>query len=136
MKIIFYLKYSTHFGESLYITGNMPELGAGEDLVEMQYFNNDYWRIELDIVSQPDKHALLYKYVFKGTDGALTYEFQQSREILLGSKSARSLKVYDVWNFAGSSANAFCTAPFQKVLLPVRTQDKVKTSRHHTQFLK
>lgn len=137
MKINFYLKYHTHFGETLYITGNVPELGLEKELVEMQYFNDDYWRIEVNIdTSALNNEALKYAYVFKGTNGELVHEFQQTKRSILSTHLPPSLKVYDIWNFAGAYGNVFYTAPFQQVLLPKRKPQKIKIKKSFTHIFK
>jgi 4-alpha-glucanotransferase len=51
MKIHFYLKFHTKYGQTLFITGNCKALGNFEKdaAVPMQYLNDDYWSLTLDL---------------------------------------------------------------------------------------
>lgn len=136
MKLFFYIRYHTHFGESLFITGNAAELGGGRDLIEMHYFNQDFWRIELDIdVTTLDEKPLEYKYVFKGTDGELVHEFR-NRTIYLKQHNVSTLKIFDMWNYSGAYPNVFYTDPFQKILLPSRKASKIEFKKNITHIFK
>ncbi|MFT4093474.1 MAG: 4-alpha-glucanotransferase [Niabella sp.] len=127
MRFVFYLRYYTRVGESLWISGNAAELGGDHQMVEMKYFNHDYWKLEINIdIEQLQKKTLQYRYLFKGTNGELVDEFQQPRTIFLATSAVATLKVYDTWNFAGAFGNVFYTAPFQKILLAKHKEAKYK----------
>ncbi|GAB3431503.1 4-alpha-glucanotransferase [Niabella aquatica] len=114
MKFVFYLKYHTRFGERLAITADF----SGPGYMEMQYFNDEYWKFEIDIDSAliPQK-TLTYRYTFKTAEGVVIDEFQQPRRLVIDGE-VDILKIYDTWNYAGAIANTFYTSPFQEVLLP------------------
>lgn len=113
--IIFFLKYHTDFGACLYITTNHPDLAC----IEMQYFNQDYWRIKLQLdPSQWRTQPLRYNYFLLDAEGSRIDEFQTPRELALPGKGIEVLNVYDSWNHAGAISNTFYTAPFQQILLP------------------
>ena len=52
MKIDFYLRFHTKFGQSLFITGNLGVLGYNvvDDALPMSFLSEDYWHasVELD----------------------------------------------------------------------------------------
>ena len=70
MKIHFYLKFHTKYGQTLFITGNGKALGNFEKdaAVPMQYLNDDYWSVTLDFdaVQSP---SVQYYYQLKTADG-------------------------------------------------------------------
>jgi 4-alpha-glucanotransferase len=133
MKVIFYIKYHTRFGERLAIVANAKELQSSNGYVNMQYLNDEYWKLEtqIDIADLPGQ-ALQYKYIFIDNDGTRTEEFQSPRNLVPEDKDTAVLKVYDTWNYAGDVINTFSTAPFQKVLLPQRKASGVKPGKNTT----
>ena len=69
MRLQFYLRYHTSFGQSLWISTN-GELGTDiiDDAIPMTYMNEEFWFAELKI----DKDAypkFRYKYILKNADG-------------------------------------------------------------------
>ncbi len=51
MKLHFYVRFHTDFGQTLSVLGNIPALGQDKpaDALLMNYFNNDYWQLSIDI---------------------------------------------------------------------------------------
>ena len=57
MKILFNIGYRTNWGESVYISGNIPELGNGDETqaLKLNLNGNESWSIELEIAdTTPD----------------------------------------------------------------------------------
>ncbi|MGC4231835.1 MAG: carbohydrate-binding module family 20 domain-containing protein, partial [Niabella sp.] len=131
MKFVFYLKYHTRFGESLAITANF----SGPGYMEMEYFNDEYWKFETEISSSaiPQK-TLIYKYALRTAEGVVIDEFQEPRRLVI-EEDVDFLKVYDTWNYAGAIANAF-TSPFREVLLPKHKAVKGKPGKEVTHLFK
>ncbi len=121
MRLAFYLHFHTHYGESLWISGNFRQPGsqAGLERFPMEYVNQELWKWELEI---PEDDAagreISYSFLFRKKDGDFISEGAQERDLLL-SEGTSVLKIYDYWNDPGEFGNVFYTAPFQKVLLPV-----------------
>lgn len=133
MKVIFYIKYHTRFGERLAIDANAKELQSENGYMDMQYLNDEYWKLEANInAADLTGQTLQYKYIFIDEEGIRTEEFQSPRKLVLGDQSATALKIYDTWNYAGDVVNTFSTAPFQKVLLPQRKASAVKLNKDTT----
>ncbi|MFT3901547.1 MAG: 4-alpha-glucanotransferase [Niabella sp.] len=120
MKCQFQLRYHTVFGESLWVSGNCAELGHSDPgkLVMMEYLNNDYWKLEIDIdVERIVGGQVVYRYYVKTISGELLPERLNSHAIELPASSVGMIKAIDSWNYAGQYENVFYTAPFQQVLL-------------------
>ena len=51
MKIIFNINYRTRWGEALYICGDLPVMGAGNDenALQLNFLGGESWQIELDL---------------------------------------------------------------------------------------
>lgn len=129
IKIHFYIRYSTRFGESLLLSGNIPQLGVlvPEDAAAMNYLNEAYWSYDLELHTPPADlpASIQYKYLFKDKSGRITEEWDDGKTIEIKKITAEEIHAVDTWNAAGQYENAFFTSPFREVLLP-RTQPRVK----------
>lgn len=125
MKLIFYLRYRTRFGESLWLKLNAEQL-VGNKKIEMEYLNENYWRAEVETDAGSNVDSITYSYTFKGVDGTFTDEYQQPRMLGIKGLNRSVVKIYDTWNFAGAVANTFYTAPFGEILLPRLKAEKPK----------
>ena len=120
MKLQFYLRYHTSYGQSLWISGDTDELGNGDPAkaLPMNYLNDEFWTATLEIKRKNLSRHITYKYLLKNTDGGWIYEWGQDRYLEgLKKTEIQDLQLVDTWNHAGEYENAFYTAPFVKVLL-------------------
>ena len=140
MNLQFYLRFHTEFGQSLWICGNTEVLGNNdqEKAVEMEYLNDEWWHIALDIPKKNWQHdAITYKYFLKDQEGNLTAEWGQDRCIELPAKTITEIQLTDIWNHAGEYENAFYTAPFKNVLLSHKVpKSKNKSPKNFTHLFK
>ena len=135
MKVQFYLRFHTEFGQSLLVSGNMDELGNDDFLkaIPMTYLNDQFWEVSIEL--KPKKlNYLQYKYILKTREGEIIPEFGNDRSAELSKNDLNEVVLIDTWNHAGEFENAFFTAPFQKTLLSknvtnVKTRD-VKQPTH------
>ncbi len=127
MTIHFYLKYYTHFGQSLFITGNNDYLGNNnrDAAIELSFYNNDYWHAKIEFPKDFDD-TVLYKYFLKDTDGSIIFDGEENRVIDLSLIRTGFITMYDTWNGANTVGNVFFTRAFNKVLLNKVT--KIKTA--------
>jgi len=125
MKIHFYIRFHTEFGQSLHISGNHPLLGNGDEAksVSMVYFNQEFWMLTVDW-NEELPFSLQYHYLLRNEDGSLIPEWGLDRILYLPANHSEDIRAIDTWNHAGDTSNVFFTDPFQKVLLP--------GTRHHT----
>ena len=119
MNLQFYLRYHTRYGQSLWVSGNLEELGNGDPAraLAMNYLNDEFWTATIDIRKKDIPEKTWYKYYLKNEDGELLAEWGQDRFLDLAAKNTTELQLIDTWNYAGEFENAFFTAPFQRVLL-------------------
>ena len=125
MRIDFYLRFHTQFGQSLAIVGNIPALGLNDPgkALPMHFFNEEFWHVRIEI--DPSHHQLHYRYVFTDKNGEQKKEAEKERIIDL-KKHSSDIVVIDTWNDESSYENAFFTAPFTDVFFKGR---KGKTSK-------
>ncbi len=118
MKIHFYLRFHTKFGQALYVSGNIEELGKGDQAqaFPLQYMNNDYWEGAIEVNIGPGKN-IQYNYLLKIEDGTIISESGSDRMVDIPKKGIEEIQLVDIWNHAGEFENAFFTAPFQQTLL-------------------
>lgn len=119
MKIQFYLRYHTEFGQSLWITGNTEELGNNlpEKALPMEYLNEDFWHCNIEVKKKEVQSPVIYKYILKNKDGELLFEWGNDRVIEFGNKKINELQIVDTWNNAGEYENVFYSDAFRNVLL-------------------
>ncbi len=119
MKLHFYLRFHTEFGQSLWICGNIPELG-NDDFAQakpMEYLNEELWESQVTIRRKDLQRNIRYKYLLKNKDGELISEWGNDRTVDVFRKELEEVQLVDTWNHAGEYENVFFSMPFKKVLL-------------------
>src|SRR5258705_4634567 len=132
MKVQFYLRFHTEFGQSLLVSGNTDELGNDElsNALAMTYLNEQFWVATVELKQKKLSHRQ-YKYILNTSDGEFIPEFGNDRSADLGKNGINELQFIDTWNHAGEYENAFFTAPFQNILLSKNTTKvKAKDVKH------
>lgn len=130
MKLNFYLRFHTEMGQSLWIVGDLDELGNNipSKAFPMDYLNDEFWYCSIEIkLKDISKEGASYKYILKNKEGELLYEWGNDRSISIFNKEQQELQLVDVWNHAGEYENVFFSTAFNKVLLS-SFQTKVKES--------
>jgi 4-alpha-glucanotransferase len=138
MKIHFYLKFFTKFGQSLSISGSTKALGDNDvnRAFPLSYLNHDFWHGEIE-ADPAEAVKIQYKYVFRQEDGTLIVEGDNHKQLDISKSGVDEIEVFDTWCNAGSYENAFYTDPFQRVLLNEnRTHHKVKSPKVFTHIFK
>lgn len=128
-KILFQIRFKTVYGQDLYIMGNHPMLGdnKADHAVPLQYFNEEYWYLQLDITAADIvDRDISYHYVLKNADGTVNYDWGHDKTFNPARIQSEELMIIDAWNHAGYFENSFYTEPFTQVLLkendtPVKT---------------
>jgi len=137
MKIDFYLRFNTIYGQSLAISGNLLSLGNEEPgkALPMQFLTHDFWHISLEIdkTAIPELH---YHYVFTNELGEIIREGERERMVSLSQITKEHLVIIDTWNHAGYVENAFYTAPFKQVYFSDKYQLKSKKEKNPTHIFR
>jgi len=119
MTIHFYLRFSTHFGQSIFVSGNNDILG-NDDLAKafpIQYLNDQLWHGSITVNTTKDLNTIRYKYILREEGKEETVEFGDDRVALLDDTQADEIVFFDTWNYSGETENVYFTQPFQDVLL-------------------
>lgn len=132
MVIHFYLRFSTKFGQSIFVSGDTDLLGNDDTskALPIQYLNDQLWHGSVEIDKAITAEPIKYKYILREEGTAETIEFGDDRIIVVDEIAAEEVMLFDTWNFAGETENAFFTQPFQNVLLKrQKTAGKAKTKQ-------
>ncbi|MGZ3840215.1 MAG: 4-alpha-glucanotransferase [Flavisolibacter sp.] len=115
MRIDFYLRFHTQFGQSLAVVGDIPALGLNEmhKALPLRFFNEEFWHASIDL-DPSEYNAVHYRYVFTSEKGEMKIEAEKERVIEL-KKNTNDVVVIDMWNDDSFYENAFYTAPFTEV---------------------
>src|SRR4051812_28500614 len=98
MKLDFYLRFHTRFGQTLAVIGDIPVLGNGqwEKALPLQFLNDEYWHTSIEI-DATGIEAIHYRYLYTGEKGDRKKEAEKSRVIDL-KKLSGDIVVIDTWN--------------------------------------
>lgn len=132
MKIEFRINYHTQWGERIYVTGNIPELGSGDinKAVAMNYKASGDWTLQTDI-NEKKYNSLEYKYVLKNETARTTEVEWGKPRVLILDKGLDSTVLIDAWNSVSELNNIYMTSPFVNVLLrkPVNQEEPKEDTR-------
>lgn len=136
MKIEFYLRFRTKYGQALFVTGNLSVLGNNDaaNAFPLRFLNEEFWygSIELD---EADVNAFHYHYLFQNEYGEIIKEGEKHRTIDF-HKVTTDLVLVDSWNDESFFENALYTAPFREVFLKDSKKAKPKKEDGHTHLFK
>lgn len=126
MKVDFYLRFQTQFGQKLAISGNLTVLGNNEPekALLLEFLNDEFWHASIEI--DPEGLDLLqYRYIFMDLNSDVKKEAEKNRIVEI-KKITADVVVIDTWNDEGFVENAFFTTPFTEVFLKNRHKSKYK----------
>jgi len=136
MKIEFYLRFRTKYGQALFVTGNLSALGNNDaaNAFPLRFLNEEFWygSIELD---ETEVNALHYHYLFQNEYGETIKEGEKHR-IIDFRKTAADLVLVDSWNDESFFENALYTTPFREVFLKDSKKPKPKKDEEYTHVFK
>lgn len=97
MKITFNINYHTEWGESVYVCGNIPELGNGDSrqAQEMNLMSPDQWQLELNLSHDPADFN--YWFIIKAPEREWRFEWGKAHRYVAGS-GIRSCLIFDSWH--------------------------------------
>lgn len=112
MKVHFYLRYGTQFGQTLSIS--ITKDGQTQ-YQPMLYVNQEFWHFALEITDKKPSGILRYQYELHNTGKISTPDWESERSIDLGEHTKGDVQIIDTWNDAGAYENAFATQPFKNI---------------------
>ncbi len=134
------LRYSTVYGQNIYISGNHDLLGNNEleKALPLSFIDNEFWGVTLTISNAKSLDKLIsYNYIIKNIDGTLIYDNGKDKNFTLSEYSCSKILIIDAWNYTGYFENVFYSEPFANVLLKGNyTPVKVITPKNYTHHFK
>lgn len=120
MKLTLLLRFHTHPGQSLWLTGNHPLLGNDDEAqaVPLQYLDPEFWQVSFEL-PQPaaPNRDITYCYILRHADGSAVRDWGRDRELNPAAFNTDEVLIVDAWNAPAFFENAFYTEPFREVLL-------------------
>lgn len=124
MLITFTIPFGTIFGEKMYVTGNIPELGDWQHLKEMTYSDEEVWEIEIEINNPVS--VIEYHYVLFNSDAIYKNEFG-SRKLYPAELKSKVL-VKDFWRDVNTPSNPLFKSAFSDVLF--KSSDRIVNNKN------
>lgn len=133
LKIHFYIRFSTQFGQSLLLSSDISEAP-----VQMLYLNENFWVFHLELNTATKLPGIIkYKYLLKEKDGEISEEWNDHKQVDVKNIAAEEIHLIDTWNFSGQAENSYYSSPFQNVLLaPQKPLIKVQAYKGYTHLFK
>jgi 4-alpha-glucanotransferase len=115
MKIRFQVQYHTNWGQIIYITGCLPELGEWNtaSAKQMQYTGEGNWSLEIELPNQP--LTVEYRYLLF-SDGNLSFEDWPKNHIQNITDADRNYILADSWQLVPPNPAVYSSV-FQKIRL-------------------
>ena len=112
MRIQFFIRFSTRFGQSLFISGNTSALGNNDPdkALLLTYLNHEYWTGEID-ADPAEAVKIQYQYIFSQQDGTRIFEGNDHKQIDISKSGVESVQVFDSWCDEGNIENVFLYRP-------------------------
>jgi len=139
MKLHFYLRFHTSYGQSLSIKIDKNEPGE-QYLVKsipMEYLNDQFWYGSIEIKRKELQKKIFYNYELKNELTEIINEWGNDRSISEFKKDVNEIWLVDTWNHAGEYENVFFSDPFNNILLkPFHTKSKATNDKDFTHIFK
>ena len=73
MTVFFQIRFSTRYGQRLYVLGDHPLLGGGNtaEALPMEYLNENEWSVRVEIPHSKKFSEFSYKYLLQEPDGRI-----------------------------------------------------------------
>ena len=134
MKLHFYLRFSSQYGEQLYLKTNISAF----ERVRMEYLNDEYWTVQLELPADVAKDAktLKYYYILHGLKGEVKEDWGAGRDIDLLAQHPDNVQIMDNWTPMNQLEHVFMTQPFRKVSMPTKASTGTSSSSAFTHIFK
>ena len=115
MKISFNINYHTQWGESLYICGDLLQLGGGDprEALEMKLSAPDSWTIDLEFKGEPINFS--YYFIVKAPGKEWRFEWGKPHRFI-GGQGLKSVKIFDSWQDQPSDKPYYSSAFIDGIL--------------------
>lgn len=96
MKLSFHVNYRTNWGESVFVTGNIPLLGNNDisSSLKLNLSDSEHWSTTIDIPD--DVKQFEYNYVVRNENGDIKHEWGKPRSFHTSPKTEKYV-LYNSW---------------------------------------
>ncbi len=96
MNISFNIDYRTNWGESVYVTGNIPELGNGDltKAVKMTLSGDQSWSVDIEVAD--GTRDFEYSYVVRHENGFTKREWGHAHNFIC-ARASKFYEIFDRW---------------------------------------
>ncbi len=129
MKVHFYLRYGTKFGESLTL---LIERNGQVQHHPMQYVNQEFWHFALDIDEKKPSGTLLFRYELHGRGSLPVADWEWTRTLDLAQYAKSDVQVVDTWSDGSAYEHALATQPFRDIFFRQTDAVRAKQPTQHT----
>ncbi len=120
IRICFEIHYNTSWGENLFVSGNIPELGSDqlESAFKLEHQGLGFWRGTLELPSS--SKAITYRYlIVNEKDGSIKQEFGHGRTLEIKGLTS-PVRLQDHWRSLNHPENPLFSKPFTQVFFRQR----------------
>jgi len=111
--ITFILPYESSFGENLFITGNIPELGLTEELAIPMEYTSEGWKITI----QTNADKFEYAYFIQKNEEITLKEPPLSHFFDVSTSDYKEIRIYDHFAEENPVSKAMLSAVFSKSIM-------------------
>jgi 4-alpha-glucanotransferase len=129
MKVIFKINYYTQWGQQVFVSGSVPELGNDDSTMAfpLQYTHSGNWEGEVQIDARQDGQ-INYKYLVKTDGGSVIFsEWGAPRALDLSGLKTKAVVLDDAWRPQSDVENALLSQAFASNLFKRHHQPKRQT---------
>ena len=136
MKLKFQIDYRTRWGQEIYVSGSLPELGKWDEkkALPLSPGSGEHWEKEIDL---KDPVEFDYKYFLKDEIGNIHWEFGINRTCQIKGEALKAIFLRDFWRPEKDHLNNLYTSPFYKSFFSRKTQPyrfSYKKSKSYIRF--
>ena len=133
MKISFNVNYHTQWGETLYVCGDLIQLGGGDpnNALEMSLVSPDLWRADVDFSETPV--AFDFFFVVKSKDKQWRFEWGKPHRFH-GSSHLKEVKIFSSWQDMPNDKPYYSSAFIDGILKRNKKEQPLTTLPDSIQF--
>jgi len=128
----FYLKYKTHYGQSVFIEWLPNNKNDTKHQLALEYFNEDYWKGSLEIPNELIGTTFYYRYYISENGIITDRDLWNYRQIEVRFTHRTEIAIYDNWQNISIESKVFKSSAFVNVLSKAPIKVKQPTCRRPT----
>lgn len=134
MTFDFSIHYNTEYGERIYITGSIPELGNNDvsKAIALDYTEGSIWKITVKTAHLKQK-SFTYRYIIKNDNGGIISEVGSPRKMSTKLNTAE-IFLHDSWH-GRDDISPMLTTPFTDIFYPAGKENLTTLGKFATETI-